>query len=611
MYIEHISELQVDDAPPPAVSIRVEPYEEAYTGPGSDTQSRSRYACRSVPSQNASGQSLASYRLLSLVSPLLAAISDAIEFSKASMFTAHRLRHLFDTIVNLRPDASLNVLEVIAYHTPKARSTALGLLHSYWPRALGHCFISRPFELLVDGDTPLLHHPHAHQFVLWRFTEPSIPSQFDGNILRECRSCLKQIVGLGLFCPLCICAVHFDCYDYSEGNLVTQYPIGLDPSTQKVAVHRFCHVQPTGGHRSNVQLISGHTFKVVNMFTLALCFVCKLPLWGCHSQGLKCDNCNHFVHAPCIAPSTETAIAPCLTAPLTSAHTVISPHDLHNSFDKHFYGLLGLDPDSIRHYEENLICSDILWAQLQILSNGLALGSIIVEGGDEASKLFILELQSLLDRFRAALLSQTPVPSDMLSGFFEECRSHSRATLLFDWPTLAFLAANSKFLDDVPHSYAGDSYDPFLDISSDNINSQPHDYDVIPLGLLRENLATNFRIHLDIAAETLLSHLSHVGLFELPGVRLAETEGLLQYKESLCLFVLPLSLDLSANVETLITAIEACLSDIDLSVNEAGFLLLVRRVWPTEMSTSYALRRLMKSVLSWILVEVRDFTYTE
>jgi hypothetical protein len=610
LYIEHTVELETDDAPPPAVSIQVEPFDEAHSSPRGDTHNstfQSIYAGRSIPSQNASGQSLASYRLLSLISPLIAAISDAIDFGKASAFTAHRLRHLFSMIVGLRLDASLNMLEVVAYHTPKARSTALGLLYSYWPRAIGHCFVTRPFESLADSDTSPSQDPHAHQFVLWQFTEPSVPSLFDGNILRECRSCLKQIVGAGLFCPLCFCAVHFDCYDYPNGNLLVQYPIELDPSTQRVAVHRFCHVQPpTSGHQSSVRHISGHTIRVVNMFTLALCFICKLPLWGCHSQGFKCDNCDHFVHVQCIGPfSGDTG---CLRTPVTSTHISISPHDLRTSFDNHFKGLLGLDPDSVRHHEEKLICSDILWSQRQILSNGLALGSIIIEGGDEISKLFNLELQTLHDRFQAALLSQTSVPSEMLSGFFDECRFPSRTTLLFDWATLVFLATSARFADGPPHDSTGNTLEPFMGTRSDNSMSRHHTCDAIPLGLLCHNVATNFQIHLDIAAEMLLRQLHHVGLFELPEIRL-ETKDLLQYKESLCLFALPLSLDLSANVETLIAAIEACLSDIDLSANEAGFLLLVRRVWPTEMSTEYTLCRLMKSVLGWILAEVRSFTF--
>ncbi|KAI0306458.1 hypothetical protein B0F90DRAFT_1808156 [Multifurca ochricompacta] len=601
---EYFSGFQSDGAPPPTVSIQVEPYEETHTDFRANPHSRavrSPYADHCVPSQRASRQSLTSYRLLSLLSPLLAAISDAVDFSKASAFTLHRLRHLFDVIVDLRPDASLNVLETVAYHTPKARSTALGLLCSYWPRALGHCFISKPLDTLRGADASPSYHPHAHQFVLWRFEEPSGPKLFDGNILRECRACFRQIVGLGLFCPLCICAVHYDCYDHPDGNLLKEYPMELDPGTQKVAVYRFCYVQSSrSDHESNVKYVSNHCFRVVNMFTLALCFICQLPLWGCHNQGFKCDNCNHFAHSGCLTPPM---VAHCLAVPLTSAHVTITPRDVRNSFNGHFNGLLELDPDSLQHREEILICLDIVWAQLQILRNGLALGSVVIEGEGEAAKMFSLELQSLLDRFQAALLSQTSALSEILNDFFQECRSPSRVTLLFDWSTLIFLAANVRLVDTTPDTFTGDKNDPFLGFRSAYVGSRTQNYDSVPLGLLLDNLAVSFHIHLDIAAEVLLGQLYHIGLFELPGNRMVQSKGLLQSKESLCSFSLPLSLDFSTNVATLLTATEACLSDIDLSVNEAGFLLLVRRAWPTEMSTDYTLCRLMKSVLGWILAE--------
>ncbi|KAH9001155.1 hypothetical protein EDB92DRAFT_2050849 [Lactarius akahatsu] len=589
------SELQADGDPQAIVSIQVESYEETHPSSQEGTQSpapRSLYANLCVPSQGTPGQSLTSYRLLSLLSPLLAAISDAVDFSKVSSFTVHRLRRLFDTIVDLRLDTPLNVLEVVAYHTHRARPTALGLLQSYWPRALGHCLVSKPFETLIDAGAAPSYRPYAHQFVLWRFEEHSGPTLFDGNIWRECRSCLKQIVGLGLLCPFCVCAVHFDCYDYPDGNLLTQYPMKLDPGTQRVAVHRFCHIQPPRSDRKFVLHTLDHIFRVVNTFTLALCFICNLPLWGFHSQGLKCDSCNHFAHARCIIAPTEVEVPLCLTVPLTSAHMTISPRNLRNSFRSHFESLLELDPDSLRHREEIMICSDVLWSQLQILRNGLALGSVVIEGGDKASESFNLELSSLLDRFRAISLSQTSILSDLLSDYFQESRSPSRTTLLFDWSTLVFFVSSTKLVDETPDTFARDTRDSHL-----------HSYDVVPLGILRDRLATHFQIRLDVAVEMLLGQLHHVGLFELPQIRSIEPGEWLRYQESLCLFSLPLSLDLSVNVETLVTAIEACLSDIDLSVNEAGFLFLIRRAWPTGMSTNYALRRLMKSVFCWILTE--------
>ena len=70
------------------------------------------------------------------------------------------------------------------------------------------------------------------------------------------------------------------------------------------------------------------------------------------------------------------------------------------------------------------------------------------------------------------------------------------------------------------------------------------------------------------------------------------------------LFRSPVGLDLSNEVETLAAAIEACLSDLDLSVNEVGLLLLTRRFWYDGMITDDALRRLTKCLISWILAEV-------
>ncbi|KAJ7172444.1 hypothetical protein C8R46DRAFT_149097 [Mycena filopes] len=74
-------------------------------------------------------------------------------------------------------------------------------------------------------------------------------------------------------------------------------------------------------------------------------------------------------------------------------------------------------------------------------------------------------------------------------------------------------------------------------------------------------------------------------------------------RDALCVFPIPLGLDLSTNVETLAAAVEACLADLDLSVNEAGFLLLMRKLWPNGMATEYSLKRLMRTIVTWILAE--------
>lgn len=76
-----------------------------------------------------------------------------------------------------------------------------------------------------------------------------------------------------------------------------------------------------------------------------------------------------------------------------------------------------------------------------------------------------------------------------------------------------------------------------------------------------------------------------------------------------CAFVLPFLLDISTDVETLVTAVESSLTDLDLTVNEVGLLLLSRRLWPDGLSSEYALRRLSRTLIFWILAEASFVLY--
>lgn len=70
-----------------------------------------------------------------------------------------------------------------------------------------------------------------------------------------------------------------------------------------------------------------------------------------------------------------------------------------------------------------------------------------------------------------------------------------------------------------------------------------------------------------------------------------------------CIFPVPYAIDCSSTVETLINSIGACLQDVDLSINECGLLLLVRRCWPDPFLTGYTIERLVHAIVSWILDE--------
>ncbi|KAI0062284.1 hypothetical protein BV25DRAFT_1804358 [Artomyces pyxidatus] len=612
----------------PLVSIQVEePQDEDVSQPDFDWR---RWmlsfpeTSRRIPSSNTPGQSLSLYHLTSLVAPLLAAVLEGIDFTSARLPTLHRFYRLFSMIVDLKPDVYLDVLQVVAYHTARARRAALEILSSYWPRALGHPIISKPLRILTYAEaiataenapparTRPGNHPYAHQFVLWRFLPLSTPSLFQGQSFRDCRSCSNTIDGFGLLCPFCTCSVHFDCYDYPDGNLLAQYAMEADSNVQKLAVHRFCHILPS--RRSAEASVAGHNFRSVNLFTLALCFLCRQPLWGSHAQGLKCDHCQHFVHSHCVSPSASSSIPRCRSTPLAAVHVTISWSDLRHSFRSHYQDLISMSQGvGNRSYEEVSVCSDTLSAQLQIFENGLAMGSVVIEGKDIPShsdgttaEALKFDLHSIWLTYQSALDPNTLPVSGILDEYFQESHLHpSRHSILYDWATLLFLTSSLKTSHDNLKLPTSDSLDLLAvqPISSDPDESLNNPYEVLSLAHIRDALGIGFQLHSEPAACLVLSHLHHVGLFDRMDMQEHLFDEPSKPESAPCVFPLPLGLDMSVDVETLVAAVEACLSDIDLAVNEAGFLLLLRRFWPNEMATTYALRRLARALISWILAE--------
>ncbi|KAG0099158.1 hypothetical protein BGZ93_008937 [Podila epicladia] len=70
-----------------------------------------------------------------------------------------------------------------------------------------------------------------------------------------------------------------------------------------------------------------------------------------------------------------------------------------------------------------------------------------------------------------------------------------------------------------------------------------------------------------------------------------------------CMFPFVTAIDPSSQVENLIHAIWRCLSSVDLSVNECGFLLLNRQCWPDPFMSDYTAERLIGCVFHWLLLE--------
>jgi len=559
---------------------------------------------------------MAIYYAASLTTPLMAAVLESNDFvarPNSPLEALHRLYLLLNTIIHTKPDAYLNCLEAIAYHTVKARHAAVSLLVTFWPKAVGHVVVSRPLPIFsyshsTDTRTNLSwpgYHPYAHQFVPWRFNSESRPL----SVEEECRSCSTSIHGFGLLCPFCMSAVHYDCYDYPEGNSISHYTTN-DSNMQ--AMYRFCHVLTATRDSDVTSTRKNHTFRPVNLFCLSLCFICRMPLWGNTVQGLRCASCTHLVHLSCLSDASDTNLPPCHSNSFNSSHVLIDWSILQNSFSNHYRDvLLGEEDVSRWTHEELSVAYAVLWVQSQLLRTGVALGSVVIEqDGAQEVDLDKSDLQSFIHRYEARLHSGRLHRSPTMQEYLEENNLiPSKHSIMFDWSNLVYISTIIKSPHDCNRPSAGSS--DRLNVPQHNDASDPppeqniHPFEAVSLSHIRRALGSELGVLSDAAARLLLSHLHHLGFFDrLDKNPILFDEGI-RHEQIYCNFPLPLGLDLSTDVETLVAATEACLLDVDLSINEVGFLLLVRKLWPNGMASEYASRRLARSVLSWIVTEVR------
>lgn len=291
---------------------------------------------------------------------------------------------------------------------------------------------------------------------------------------------------------------------------------------------------------------------------------------------------------------------------------------LRLSCNDHYSDILYLTKEQLgtRSHEEISIFSTVLWTQIQLMTNGVSSGSIeILQKGKSAAhakdhKVDEFELHRV-STWCEALLSSGTLRLSIAMGDYLDHTKQQRPThgIMYNWSNLVYIASTIKSPYPIPMA------------SSDLLNvarpeswidetdaSLSHPFELVPIAHLRDILGYELLIHSDAAARLLLSHIHHLGFFS----RLDMEQTLFDdtfNKGTACVFPLPLGLDLSTNVETLAAAVEACLTDLDLSVNEAGFLLLIRKLWPNGMATEYSLKRLMRIIVTWILAEVTASLY--
>ncbi|KIJ44065.1 hypothetical protein M422DRAFT_252558, partial [Sphaerobolus stellatus SS14] len=521
----------------------------------------------------APSQSMNVYYLSSLVPPLLAAILDSFDPFEISVRDISRLYHfdrILQTIIAMKQDSYLDILEIVAYHGAHVRRKALSLLATYWPKALGHTIIGKAlptfgyFDILSSQSShmplamrvapPRRDDPYAHEFIPWKFAQDPTSSEDPQAVRNSCHACSKPINDFGLLCPFCTVAVHLNCYDSPEGTYHGEYE-PFKGADQKPCFFSFSHVLCSRRDKEPPTVAKGrHVFRSANLFTLALCGACCKPMWGCTKQGMKCTLCHRFAHASCVAGDADTLPA-CQQSTLSSAHVTIDPKALRDSFTDYYWKILLPEEEiSKRSYEEISIYYSILWAQLRLFEHGISYKSIDVKQGGlgflptQRQSIAEFELHRFVRLYEKHLSSNASVKSEALLEYLDfNNRAHPYGyALLYDWPLLTSITSLMKS-PLVPQSFSTPSRPNLLQVSepeTDPVDVDSHPYELLSLSQARAALGHELNIQADIAAKYLLSHIGQVGFFErIGGADLFEGPQ----DNVLCAFPLPSGLDLSTS----------------------------------------------------------------
>jgi hypothetical protein len=572
-----------------------------------------------APAWTTPRQPEANYHLAAIVSPLLACMFRIITLHSSDLETMFRFHSLLSTIIQLKEDSYVDIVDVVAFESSSSRLAAIETLTTFWPRAFGHLSLSKPLSIMnykscikpmraVPNQAPEI----LHEFMIWNFpsNDPSTQSRSGmRSIPPECSVCAKIIVGFGLFCPCCTMAVHTNkCYQHDRGMDPLRYKT-KDGTQEKVAIFRFSRISPERLHQDQMIHRDRHHFEAVNIFTLTLCFLCRKPMWGGYNQGVRCHSCLQFAHVHCL--NNKRDLAACRSIPFQWKHVTVQWDVLRRSWMEFYSPLIWHESEIFDHsYEDISIAYGMFWTELQLLNEGIASGSIVVEQSSTRStatrtgegNIEHFELHFLVALYRAQLSGTQLFKSRCTSEYIDNCGPITDDISIIHHLPLLSLAGSAVKLPLAALSRR----DGMLHVGEDvdQIEDLPHPYELTSLSHIRDALGLEVSVFSELTARFLICQLHRLGIFMRADCKPDIDCDSGSASKVMCSFPSTLAIDASTSVEALFASIQACLQDVDLSINEFGFLLLVRKCWPSGMMTDYALTRLSSLVLSWILTEV-------
>lgn len=582
-------------------------------------------------------------QIAAIIPRILVALTSTIDLRSSNLTAIYRVHRLLSLILNAKPDAPLDLMEIVALGPKAAARGATDILTTFFPEVMGHNVIARRPALSTYMDHRAKWETGQERVLAEDDTEGHcwMPWKADNRRPPTCYSCRQQCTGFCVRCTLCYDIKHVDCLRLYRDELMECNIMDTHTGQKRTSRMRFSKRMrrldelvlgggPTRGTvNSTTYKIGKHRLHLVNLFTLTLCAECREPLWGAAGQGYACMGlCQQFFHPQCVqllatrATTLGSHAGLCLPGfelhvdssdPYDLDRFTISADVLKQSF-KRVSGSIYLDPsrlDRLAYHELALIYSQI-WIQCSIVSNGVLSGSLKVMRSDTSDDLDPIGLETVLGIYKQHLNSSNhKLPAAMEN--FLNCDgpgSHIEHDWLFQPRYLRYSAALLK----TPNSAPAESTRPSDFLTVDGVSGSftfPEDvastvsYEALSMITVRQILETDFQLKDDLATPIMLEQLRSLGLCGVPHHQTVNRDVVGDNKQ-LVTFPMPQLMDGSPTVELLVLLIERLLDDIDLMANEQGLRLLCTRAWPNSMCSPYALERLGGAVMSWVMAEVSD-----
>ena len=487
----------------------------------------------------------------------------------------HALHRLLSLILQSKPDSCLDLLEVTGYAPRQARSSAIEILSTFFPEAIGHNAISRRAAQTTyavqrtrweTGQEKVLGQEatEGHHFVPWRKSTQDAGYNSPGF----CAECSAQIHGFCVRCTLCRDLRHLHCFSDPDG--LVRYPHiarakgkgvmakGVDAGEGVAQPHvKFSLRIPrldekvldgatsSGNSNSTRRKVGEDQLHLVNLFTVTLCDHCHTPIWGTHSQAYFSFDQQRFFHPTCVdevvrsGPGAQLGQSSMLGQNASHSSQYAFSITLASVFSswQPYADTLCLSSAEVfqRPYDEIAVIYGTLWTQYQLLKNGLASQSIqIAASGDATLDSDILGLRPYLRIYEEYLEANDTHASPAVTDFANISNADTilGAGYLFSERYLAYCTALLRSPSAPQTERPSSPLSPraaFLSANGSGASPVPAPlahveeevqtcYEVLPLSAVQNSIAGDMGVKNSSIASLFIDQLRLVGLISIPHV---------------------------------------------------------------------------------------------